>query len=319
MRFRQHPQRITGSIAPLITPILADGAIDHDRLRALVDWQLCAGSHGISLGGSTGEPSSQTIEERASAIRTVAKEVADRVPFMPGTGSANLEDTLTLTAHAADVGADAVLIITPYYARPTQDGLYQWYSTVAQEFPYLPIVAYNVPSRTAVGLAPETIARLFREFDNFVGVKETTTDFEHFSRTLHAAGPELLVWSGIERLCLPALTLGAVGFISAVSNIAPTAVAQMYENYEAGDLRAARQIHYGLHPLVDLLFIETNPAPVKWLMHQRGLLSSPDVRPPLSPLSEVGRARVSALAGQGAAYLTAAPALPTAATPGAVL
>ena len=163
MKFRSDPSQIKGSIAPLMTPFLATGEVDHDSLANLVNWQLANGTHGISLGGSTGEPSSQSVQERADAIRTVAKTIDDRVPFMPGTGTEKLEETLELTAAAQDAGADAVLIITPYYARPTQEALYTWYTTVAREFPDLPIVAYNVPSRTAVDIAPETVARLYRD------------------------------------------------------------------------------------------------------------------------------------------------------------
>jgi 4-hydroxy-tetrahydrodipicolinate synthase len=304
MRFRSDPTQIRGSIAPLVTPFTETGDVDHDGLRRLVRWQLDAGTHGISLGGSTGEPSAQSIAERAEAIRTVAGEIGDRVPFLPGTGSAKLAETLELTAAARDAGADAVLVITPYYARPTQEALYVWYSTVAREFPDLPIVAYNVPSRTAVEIAPETVGRLFRDHDNFVGVKETTKDFEHFSRVLHATGPDLLVWSGIELLCLPILPLGGAGFVSALANIAPAAVAEMYDAAVAGDAQRAREIHFGVHPLVDLLFVETNPAPAKWLMKERGLIASDHVRPPLIPLTEAGQATVRALAAAGERYLT---------------
>jgi 4-hydroxy-tetrahydrodipicolinate synthase len=304
MRYRSDPARIRGSIAAVVTPFTDAGDVDHDSLRALVRWQLASGSHGISIGGSTGEPSAQSIRERAEAIRTVASEVDDRVPFLPGTGSAKLDETLELTAAARDAGADAVLVITPYYARPTQEALYVWYTTVAREFPDLPIVAYNVPSRTSVEIAPETVARLHRDHDNFVGVKETTKDFEHFSRVMHAAGPDLLVWSGIELLCLPVLSLGGAGFISALANIAPTAVSEMYEAAVRGDDARARELHYGVHPLVDLLFVETNPAPAKWLMKQLGLLASDHVRPPLIPLTEAGQQKVGALADAGERYLT---------------
>ncbi|MFG1923125.1 4-hydroxy-tetrahydrodipicolinate synthase [Cryptosporangium sp. NPDC048952] len=298
MKYRSDPSRIRGSIAPLITPFTADGTLDLASLRGLTRWQLEAGSHGISIGGSTGEPSSQTVAERIAAIRAVAEEVDDAVPFLPGTGSAKLDETLELTAAAQDAGADAALVITPYYARPTQEALYQWYRTIASEFPDLPIVIYNVPSRTAVDLAPETVARLFRDCENVVGIKETTKDFEHFSRVLHLCGRDLLVWSGIELLGLPLLALGGAGFISAVSNLAPSAVARMYEAWEAGDHEAARELHYGLHPLVDLLFVETNPAPAKWVLHQRGRLASAHVRPPLLPLTDDGVPRVRALLGQ---------------------
>ena len=304
MKFRSDPSQIKGSIAPLMTPFLPTGEVDHDSLTNLVNWQLANGTHGISLGGSTGEPSSQSIAERAAAIRTVATAIDDRVPFMPGTGTEKLEETLELTAAAQDAGADAVLIITPYYARPTQEALYAWYTTVAREFPDLPIVAYNVPSRTAVDIAPETVARLYRDVDNFVGVKETTKDFEHFSRVLQLCGKDLLVWSGIELLCLPLLALGGIGFISATSNIAPRAHADMYEAWIAGDNERAREIHYGLHPLVDLLFVETNPAPGKWVLEQRGLVTSGFVRPPLITPTDAGLVKIKALLAEGEQWLT---------------
>ncbi|MFE6776262.1 4-hydroxy-tetrahydrodipicolinate synthase [Streptomyces sp. NPDC057702] len=299
MKFRTDPATIRGSIAPVVTPFTADGAVDHDSLRGLINWQLESGSHGISLGGSTGEPSAQSVSERVAAMRTAADAIEDRVPFLPGTGSHKLDETLEITAAARELGADAALVITPYYARPTQEALYQWYATVAREFPDLPLVAYNVPSRTAVDIAPETVRRLFTDFDNFVGVKETTKDFEHFSRVLHACGRELLVWSGIELLCLPLLALGGAGFVSAVSNLAPTAVARMYELWEAGDFDAARELHYRLHPLVDLLFVETNPAPAKWVLEQQGRIASGHVRPPLTGPTEDGLARIRALLAEG--------------------
>ncbi|WP_033288831.1 4-hydroxy-tetrahydrodipicolinate synthase [Amycolatopsis jejuensis] len=306
MRFRSTPNAITGSIAPLMTPFLDTGELDHESLTNLVRWQLASGSHGVSIGGSTGEPGAMTVAERADAIRTVAKVVDDRVPFMPGTGSAKLDETMELTAAARDAGIDAALIITPYYARPTQEALYVWYATVAKEFPDLPIVAYNVPSRTSVDLAPETVARLFRNFDNFVGIKETTKDFEHFSRVLHLCGKDLLVWSGIELLCLPLLSLGGAGFVSATANIAPAASAEMYRAWTAGDFDRAREIHYGLHPLVDLLFVETNPAPGKWVLEQRGLIRSGYVRPPLITPTEPGIARITELMHQGEYFLSPA-------------
>lgn len=304
MKYRSDPAQIRGALAPIITPFTDDGAVDHDALRRLVRWQLANGSRGISIGGSTGEPSAQTIDERAAAIRTVADEIGDEAPFLPGTGSAKLDETLELTSIARDAGADMALIITPYYARPTQEALYTWYSTVAREFGDLPIVAYNVPVRTAVDIAPATFARLFRDHDNIVGIKETTKDFEHFSRTMHLCGRDLLMWSGIELLCLPLLALGGAGFISALSNIAPAAVAETYEAAVAGDWDRARELHYGVHPLVDVIFAETNPAPAKWLMTRRGLLTSDHVRPPLVGLSQDGQRKVLDLVAQGERYLT---------------
>jgi 4-hydroxy-tetrahydrodipicolinate synthase len=287
-----------------MTPFTADGAVDHAGLANLVNWQIAQGTHGVSIGGSTGEPSAQTIPERIAAIKTVAAAIDNRVPFMPGTGTEKLDETLELTAAARDAGIDAALIITPYYARPTQEALYVWYKTVAEEFPDLPIVAYNVPSRTAVDIAPETVARLYRDVENFVGVKETTKDFEHFSRVLQLCGPDLLVWSGIELLCLPLLALGGVGFLSATANIAPRAHADLYEAWESGDLELARELHYGLHPLVDLLFVETNPAPGKWVLEQRGLIASGYVRPPLITPTPTGLTKINDYLEAGRQYLS---------------
>jgi 4-hydroxy-tetrahydrodipicolinate synthase len=303
MRFRGDPALIRGSIAPVVTPFTDAGEVDLPGLRRLIGWQLDSGSHGISLGGSTGEPSAQTVQERISAMTDAAMVIADRVPFLPGTGSARLDETLELTAAAAELGADAALVITPYYARPTQEGLYQWYATVAGQNPGLPIVIYNVPSRTAVDVDPQTIARLRARFDNIVGVKETTRDFEHFSRVLHVCGRDILVWSGIELLCLPLLALGGVGFVSAVANLAPGAVAQMYELWMGGDHEKARELHYGLHPLVDVIFTETNPAPAKWVLQQAGLLPSAHVRPPLAPVSAAGQQRIADLLRAGTPVL----------------
>ena len=303
MRFRSDPARIRGSIAPVVSPFAADGAPDTGGLRNLIRWQLESGSHGISLGGSTGEPSAQSAAERAAAIRVAAEEIADRVPFVPGTGSAKLDETLELTAVAQDAGADAVLVITPYYARPTQEGLFHWYDTVAREFPDLPMIAYNVPSRTAVDIAPETVARLRKAHANIVGVKETTKDFEHFSRVLHVAGRDTLIWSGIELLCLPLLSLGGVGFVSATANLAPRAVARMYEHWESGELEQAREVHFALHPVTDVIFTETNPAAAKWVLAQAGLIASGFVRPPLVPLTESGQATALRLLREGAPVL----------------
>jgi 4-hydroxy-tetrahydrodipicolinate synthase len=304
IKFRNDPRSIRGSIAPLVTPFEATGEVDHASLINLVNWQIAQGSHGISIGGSTGEPSAQTLEERIAVIQTVAKAISNRVPFVPGTGSAKLDETLELTAAAREIGIDAALIITPYYARPTQEALYVWYKTVAQKFPDLPILAYNVPSRTAVDIAPETVARLFHDCENFVGIKETTKDFEHFSRVLHLAGKDLIVWSGIELLGLPLLALGGAGFVSAVANLAPAAVAETYNAWVTGDFDRARELHFGVHPLVDLLFVETNPAPAKWVMAQQKLIASEYVRPPLITPTERGLTQIRSLLAAGQKYLS---------------
>lgn len=291
MRFRSDPSAIRGSIAPLVTPFAADGALDLEAVPALVEWQLERGTHGISVGGSTGEPTAQTVAERVAVMRAAAAAVADRVPFLPGTGAARLDETLELTAEAERLGADMALVVAPYYSRPTQQGLYEWYATIAGEFPDLPLIVYNVPVRSAVDIAPATVARLAREFDNVVGIKETTRDFEHVSHVLHLCGTGFLAYSGIELLCYPMLAIGGAGHLSCVANFAPRPVAALYDAFAAGEAERARGLHYELHPLVELAFLETNPVPAKWAMERIGIIGSGYARPPLAPLSEPAVAR----------------------------
>ncbi|MBV9714241.1 MAG: 4-hydroxy-tetrahydrodipicolinate synthase [Solirubrobacterales bacterium] len=300
MRFRSDPSQLRGAITPLVTPFHDDGALDLESVGRLVDWQLEHGSHGISVGGSTGEPAAQSVAERIEVMRAAARAVGDRVPFLPGSGTARLDETLELTAAAEALGADAVLVITPFYARPTQEGLYHWYATVAREFPELPIVIYNVPVRAAVDIAPATVARLAREHANIVGIKETTRDFEHVSHVLNLCGPDFLAYSGIELLCYPMLALGGAGHLSCVANFAPRPVAQLYDEFAAGRHEEARRLHYELHPLVELAFLETNPAPVKWAMAELGLLPSSHARAPLAPLSTQSRERARGLLAESA-------------------
>jgi 4-hydroxy-tetrahydrodipicolinate synthase len=295
VRFRSDPAQIRGSIAPVVTPFAEDGAVDHEALARLVEWQIESGSHGISVLGSTGEPSSQSVDERVAVLETAARTVADRVPFFPGTGSAHLGETLHVTAAAEALGADAVLVITPYYSRPTQQALFDWYSTIAREFPSLPIIVYNVPVRTAVDIHPDTVGRLRRAHENIVGIKETTRDFEHASYVLNECGRDFLVYCGIELLCYPLLAIGGVGHLSCVANVAPKPCADLYDVFVAGNLDDAIRLHYELHPLVEMAFVETNPGPVKWAMERLGLLASGGVRPPLSSPAPASQERIAAI------------------------
>jgi 4-hydroxy-tetrahydrodipicolinate synthase len=291
--FAGDPTSIRGAITPLVTPFHPDGALDIDSVARLVDWQLEQGSHGISVGGSTGEPTSQTVEERIEVMRAAAAAIDGRVPFLPGTGTARLDETLELTAEAQRLGAAGVLIVTPYYGRAQQQGLFEWYSRVASEFPDLPILVYNVPIRAAVDIAPATLGRLRRAHENIVGIKETTKDFEHVSYALEECGRDFIALSGIELLCYPMLTLGGRGHLSCVGNFAPAPVAELYDAFVAGDHDRARALHYDLHPLVDAAFVETNPVPAKWVMSQTALLPSGFAREPLSSLSASGAERVT--------------------------
>src|SRR4051794_6467931 len=293
--FAADPSAVRGAITPLITPFAADGALDLDAIRPLIDWQLSHGTHGISVGGSTGEPTSQTVTERISVMRAAVSAIDGRVPFLPGTGSALMDETLELTAEAQRLGAAAALVVTPYYGRAQQEGLFRWYSQVASEFPDLPIIVYNVPIRAAVDITPATVGRLRRAHENIVGIKETTKDFEHVSYVLDECGTDFIALSGIELLCYPMLTLGGAGHLSCVGNFAPAPVAQLYDAFISGDSKRAQALHYDLHPLVDAAFAETNPVPAKWVMQQLGLLSSDHAREPLAPLSPAAQAKVREL------------------------
>ncbi len=295
--FAADPSAVRGAITPLVTPFTADGSLDLDAIKPLVDWQLEQGTHGISVGGSTGEPTSQTVPERIAVMHAAAEAIDGRVPFLPATGTSLMAETLELTAEAQRLGAAAALVVTPYYGRAQQEGLFRWYSAIASEFPDLPIIVYNVPVRAAVEIAPETVGRLRRAHDNIVGIKETTHDFQHVSRVLDEAGTDFIALSGIELLCYPMLCLGGVGHLSCVGNFAPRAVAQLYDAFVAGDHEQARAQHYDLHPLVDAAFAETNPVPVKWVMEQLGLLESGLAREPLAPLGNAARRRVRQLLG----------------------
>jgi 4-hydroxy-tetrahydrodipicolinate synthase len=291
VKFRSDPSQIRGSIAPLVTPFKADGGLDLEAIPRLVEWQLDRGTHGISVGGSTGEPTSQTVAERIAVMEAAAAATGDRVPFLPGSGASLFEETVELTAAAERLGADAALIVTPPYARPTQEGLYRWYAALAEQFPDLPLIVYNVPIRAAVDIAPATVGRLARAYDNIVGIKETTRDFEHVSYVLDECGRDFLAYSGIELLCYPMLTIGGAGHLSCVANFAPRPVAELYDAFAAGEVARARELHYELHPLVELAFLETNPTPAKWAMERLGLVESGLPRPPLAPFSDAGRAR----------------------------
>ncbi len=268
-----------GSIVPLVTPFTAAGDLDLGALRRLIDWQIESGSHAISVTGTTGEPSSLSLAERERVLEAAAEQVAGRVPFVPGTGTNNLEETIRLTRLAARLGADAALVIVPYYNRPTQEGLYRHFRAVAEAVD-LPLIIYNIPGRTAVNMAPATMARLRRDCPGIIGVKESNKDFEHVSLVLHECGRDFLVYSGIELLCYPMLAIGGAGHVSATANLMPREVAAMYDHVVAGRHAEALDLHYRLLPLNQALFLETNPGPLKWAMGRLGLIE-PRLRLPL--------------------------------------
>ncbi len=281
-----------GSIVPVVTPF-KDGEVDYEGLRRLIEWQIESGSHGISVTGTTGEPGALTLEERKLVIRSAAEAVNKRVPFVPGTGSANHAETLELSHYAQEIGADALLLITPYYSRPSQAGLIQHFDAVAKSVD-VPIILYNIPGRTAVNLEIDTVARLKEANDNIIGVKESNKDFEHINRLLHRMGSDFLVYSGIELLCFPILAIGGAGYVSATGNLIPATVASLYNLVADGKWQEARELHYRLLPLNDAVFLEINPVPVKTALGMMGVIS-PEVRLPLSPITEANRTKLVAI------------------------
>jgi len=271
-----------GSLVPLVTPFHR-GQFDEARFLQLIEWQIDSGSHGLVITGTSGEPSALSLDEREHVLLTAVKTVRRRVPVIAATGTNNHAETLRLTRFAHKIGADAALVVVPYYVRPSQEGLYRHFKSIADEVE-IRVIIYNIPGRTATNMEPATIARLARDCRNIIGVKEANKDFEHVNRVLHLCGRGFLVYSGIELLCFPMLTIGGSGHVSATANVLPREVAQLYDLCAAGKWEAARDLHYHLLPMNDALFLETNPVPVKTALGLMGKID-PEVRLPLAPMA----------------------------------
>ena len=278
-----------GSIVPIITPF-KNGAVDYEGLTKLINWQIENGSHGISVTGTTGEPTSLTFDERQQVIKAAKEAVNKRVPFVPGTGSTNHAETIELSKYAQSIGADAILVITPYYNRPSQNGLFLHFDAVAKSVD-LPVILYNIPGRSAVNLEVDTVARLREANKNIIGVKESNKDFEHINRLIQKMGRDFLVYSGIELLCYPILAIGGAGYVSATGNLMPKEVASLYDLVVANKWKEAQDLHYYMMTLNDAIFREINPVPVKAALGMMGKIS-PEVRLPLSPLSDTNREKL---------------------------
>lgn len=298
MSIAEAKERLRGSIAPIVTPFLENDEVDYKTLAQLIDWHIESGSHGISVTGTTGEPSSLTLQEREKVMETAIQAAKGRVPVVPGTGSTNHAETLHLTKLAQEMGADAAMVIVPYYNRPSQHALYKHFKTVADAVD-IPIIVYNIPGRTAVNLEVKTLARLKEDCPNIIGVKESNKDFEHVNRVLLACGRDFLLFSGIELLCYPMLAIGGAGYISATANVAPEKVAEVYNAWIAGDVKRAQDLHYELMPLNDVLFKDTNPAPLKAALGMMGKIY-PKLRLPMDlPSSELQQEIREVLEGYG--------------------
>ncbi len=286
---------LRGSIVPMVTPF-KNGQLDEASLASLIDWQIQNGAHGISVTGTTGEPSSLTLAERKRVYEIAKTAVAGRVPLVPGVGSANHLETKELAEFAEKIGADALLLIAPYYCRPSQQGLFEHFEAIAKSVG-IPVILYNIPGRTAINIEIDTVARLREVCPNIVGVKESNKDFEHINLLLHKMGPDFLVYSGIELLCYPLQAIGGAGYISATANLMPKKVNSLFDLCEAGNWLEARKLHFEMMPLNEAIFYEINPVPVKTALAWMGKITF-EVRLPLTRMSEKNQERLKAVMKQ---------------------
>ena len=271
-----------GAIVAIVTPF-KKGKVDEEALRALIEMQIENGTDGIVPCGTTGESATLSHEEHDRVIEITIDAVKKRVPVIAGTGSNSTEEALRLTRHAYEAGADGVLMVSPYYNRPTQEGMYQHFKTIAENVP-VPIVLYNVPSRTGANILPETVLRLSR-ISNIVGIKEASGSMKQIMDVIQLCDKGFQVLSGDDFIVLPLLALGGSGVISVVSNVAPADMAGMVDAFQEGDLQKARELHYKMLPLMDSLFLETNPIPVKAALYMMGKIEY-ELRLPLCKMSD---------------------------------
>ncbi|MWV11304.1 4-hydroxy-tetrahydrodipicolinate synthase [Pseudomonas sp. R-28-1W-6] len=273
---------ISGSMVALVTPMDAQGGLDWDSLSKLVDFHLQEGTNAIVAVGTTGESATLDVHEHVEVIRRVVDQVNGRIPVIAGTGANSTREAVELTQNAKSVGADACLLVTPYYNKPTQEGLYQHFRHIAEAVA-IPQILYNVPGRTVCDMLPETVERLSK-IANIIGIKEATGDLQRGQEVLDRVSKDFLVYSGDDATAVELMLMGGKGNISVTANVAPRAMAELCAAAMAGDAATARAINERLMPLHKNLFIESNPIPVKWALHEMGMLQE-GIRLPLTWLS----------------------------------
>lgn len=271
-----------GAMVAIVTPF-KNNKIDEEAFRELIEFQIANGTNAIVPCGTTGESATLSHEEHDKVIEITIDAVHKRVPVIAGTGSNNTAEALRLTKHAHEAGADGALIVCPYYNRPTQEGLYQHFKIIAESVP-IPIIPYNIPSRTGVNLMPEMVAKLSR-IDNIVGIKEASGSIKQMSDVINLCSDDFSVLSGDDIFTLPLLTIGGAGIISVISNVAPADMAGMIDAFSAGDLTKAKALHYKMTDLIDALFMEVNPIPVKAALFLMGKIKY-EYRLPLCKMSD---------------------------------
>ena len=281
--------KFKGAYVAIVTPF-TDGRIDEQELTGLIEFQIAGGTHGIVPCGTTGESATMSHEEHHRVVELTIKTVAGRVPVVAGSGSNSTSESIELTRHAKAAGADGALMITPYYNKPSQEGLYQHFKAVAEAVD-IPIILYNVPSRTGVNMLPDTVARC-AQIPNIVGIKEATGDLNQISEVIRLCPADFTVLSGDDFTSLATLAIGGKGVISVTSNVAPAEMAAMMAAGLAGDFSQGRQLHYKLLPLMKAMFYDTNPVPAKTALALMGKIKAAN---PRQPLWNMGAARLEDL------------------------
>jgi 4-hydroxy-tetrahydrodipicolinate synthase len=276
----------TGSFVALVTPF-RQGKVDEAKLRELVELHTANGTDGIVPCGTTGESPTLSHDEHKRVIELVADAARKRLKILAGTGSNSTSEAISLTKHAEKAGADAVLVVNPYYNKPTQEGLYRHFRAVAESVA-IPNIVYNIQSRTAVNIETATMSRLVKDVPNIKGVKEASGSLDQMSQVIAACGPGFSVLSGDDNLTLPLMAIGGHGVISVIANIVPRETADMVHAALEGDIKRARELHYRLFPLARAAFLETNPIPIKEAMAMAGMLE-PEFRLPMCRMSDANR------------------------------
>lgn len=279
----QQAHTIQGSIVAIVTPMLKDGGVDWKGLEKLVEWHIEQGTNSIVAVGTTGEASTLSMEEHTQVIKEIIRVANKRIPIIAGTGANSTREAIELTKAAKDLGADAALLVTPYYNKPTQEGLFQHYKAVAEAVE-LPLILYNVPGRTGVDLSNDTAVRL-AEIPNIVGIKDATGDVPRGKALIDALNGKMAVYSGDDETAWELMLLGADGNISVTANIAPKAMSEVCAVAIAKDEPQAKTLNNKIANLHNILFCESNPIPVKWALHEMGLIDT-GIRLPLTPLAE---------------------------------
>jgi 4-hydroxy-tetrahydrodipicolinate synthase len=309
-RGRHDLAALRGSIPPLVTPFTS-GEVDYDKYAELVDFQIEQGSHGVLVNGTTAEPSTLTTEERNRLVTVAVVTAAGRVPVVAATGSQSLAESRALTEHAVAAGADALLIVTPYYIRPPQRGLVQYYLELAAGHD-VPWMIYHIPGRTAVGVTLDTLKACRDKSPTFVGMKHAVNDLGFASECLQELGADFKIFVGLEELSFPMMAVGACGLMNAVGNLRPGVLAEMCEAVFANDLAAGRKLHDQLLEINKAVFYDTNPIPIKYMMMKLGLLAKNEHRLPMVPATAELAAKLDGVLERAGLSESRAPARPSA-------